>query len=108
MAEVARLHGHAARTAYTPNEALATLDSFAPDAVLLDLGMPGMDGYKLARAICARLSRRPLLVAVTGHTTLARRSKDEGFDEHFLKPVDPAALMTYLAAHAAKRADGNA
>ena len=107
MAEVARLHGHAARTAYTPVEALAVLDSFAPDAVLMDLGMPGMDGYTLAREICGRLGRRPLLVAVTGHTALARRSQDEGFDEHFLKPVDPAALMMYLAAHAAKRANGN-
>lgn len=106
MAELAYLHGHAVRTAYSPTEALAALDSFAPDAVLMDLGMPGMDGYELAREIRDRLSRPPLLVAVTGHSMLDGRSRDEGFDEHFLKPVDPAALMAYLAAHAAKWANG--
>src|SRR5256885_1030822 len=74
-----------------------------PAAGMLDLGMPGMDGYKLARGICDRLPRRPLLVAVTGHSELARQSRDEGFDEHFLKPVDPAALMAFLAAHAATK-----
>jgi CheY-like chemotaxis protein len=106
LAELARLFGHVVRTAYTPAEALAALGSFAPDAVLMDLRMPGMDGYQLAREICGRLARRPLLVAVTGHSVLARRSQDEGFDEHFLKPMDPAALMAFLAAHAAKRSDG--
>jgi CheY-like chemotaxis protein len=107
LAELARLHGHTVRTAYSPAAALAALDSFAPDVVLMDLAMPEMDGYKLARKICARLARRPLLVAITGHTELARRSQDEGFDEHFLKPVDPAALMAFLAAHAAKRNNGD-
>jgi CheY-like chemotaxis protein len=106
LAELARLHGHTVRTAYSPAAALVALDSFVPDAVLMDLGMPGMDGYQLAREICGRLARRPLLVAVTGHSELARRSQDEGFDEHFLKPVDPAALMAFLAAHAAKRENG--
>src|SRR5215217_7718343 len=71
LAELVGLLGHAARAAYTPAGALEALDSFAPDVVLMDVGIPGMDGYKLAHAVCGRLGRRPLLVAVTGHTTLA-------------------------------------
>jgi len=108
LAELVRLHGHAARAAYTPAAALAALDGFAPDAVVMDLAIPGRDGYNLAREICGRLARRPLLVAMTGHTSLARRSQEEGFHEHFIKPVDPAALVALLAAHAATLAGGEA
>jgi DNA-binding response OmpR family regulator len=73
----------------------------------MDPGMAGMDGFKLAREVCGRLARRPLLVAITGHTTLARRSQNEGFDDHFPKPFHPAAFAALRADHAAKLGDGS-
>jgi CheY-like chemotaxis protein len=75
-----------------------------PDAVLIDVGLPGEDGFAVARRVCAALPDRPLLVAMTGFQGLEARSKAEGFDLHFLKPADPAALLSALAAHAAKPA----
>jgi CheY-like chemotaxis protein len=97
MAAVLGLAGHDVRVARTPAEALDALDAFPPDGVVLDVGLPGMDGYRLAGLLCARLGRRPLLVALTGYPRLADQSRDEGFDHHFEKPVDPAALLAALA-----------
>jgi DNA-binding response OmpR family regulator len=100
LADVLRAYGHEARTAYTPTEALITVANFSPDAMVMDIGMPGMDGYRLAEKLCGRLGRKPLLVALTGYGNLEDRSRREGFDHHFLKPLDPAELMAALAAHA--------
>jgi DNA-binding response OmpR family regulator len=79
-------------------------DGFVPDAVLLDLGLPDMDGFQVARALCAALPRRPLVVAVTGHGNLHERTRRERFDRYFLKPVDPTELLDALAAHHCRRA----
>jgi signal transduction histidine kinase/ActR/RegA family two-component response regulator len=89
------LAGHEVHTVYDGPTALAAAGPLRPDVVLLDLGMPGMDGYEVAR----RLRRQPdlrdvVLVALTGwsHDDDRRRSREAGFDRHLTKPVDPAAL----------------
>jgi CheY-like chemotaxis protein len=98
-----RYAGHRVRTAYSPADAGRALAAgFRPDAVLVDLAMPGASGYDVARGVCAAVGRRPLLVAVTGHQGMEGRSAAEGFDHHFLKPVDPADLLAALEAYAAR------
>jgi CheY-like chemotaxis protein len=98
LAAVLRAHGHEARAAYTPTTAVMEAAAFRPDAVLMDIGIPGLDGYRLAGRLCDRLGYRPLLIAVTGYGDLEDRSRHEGFDHHFLKPADPAELARALAA----------
>jgi len=105
LADVLRAYGHEARTACTPTTAVIEADSFRPDAVLMDIGIPGMDGYRLAVRLCEVLGRRPLLVAVTGYGNLEDRSRQEGFDYHFVKPADPAELAGLLTAHAGRATD---
>jgi two-component system, sensor histidine kinase len=70
-----------------------------PDIVLIDLGLPGIDGYEVARSIRASgLGKSVRLVAVTGYGQTAdrRRSVEAGFDAHLVKPVSPAALSGVL------------
>jgi PAS domain S-box-containing protein len=80
-------------------QALEALDTFKPDIALLDIGMPGMDGYELARRIRATPRGRNLvLVALTGWSQAddKKRAADAGFDEHLTKPVDPDVLSRVL------------
>lgn len=98
--------GHLVRTAHTPAEATTAVGTAPADVVLMDIGLPGMDGYRLARRLCERQGRKPLLVAITGYGNLDGQSRDEGFDYHFLKPVDPDLLVALLAAHAGSRGAG--
>jgi CheY-like chemotaxis protein/anti-sigma regulatory factor (Ser/Thr protein kinase) len=85
--------------AYDGAQALEALDSFKPNIALLDIGMPGMDGYELARRIRAtRRGRDLLLVALTGwgQADDKKRAIEAGFDEHLTKPVDPEHLTQVL------------
>jgi PAS domain S-box-containing protein len=94
--------GHTVEVATDPRHALARAQQAAWDAFLLDLGMPGMDGYELARAIRALPhTRPPLLVAITGYGSAADRqkSREAGFDDHLTKPVDIVALTAVLQRH---------
>jgi CheY-like chemotaxis protein len=90
-----RLMGNDVRIAADGLEAVELADAFQPDIVLLDIGMPRLDGYEAARRIRSMgWSRDSLLVAVTGW---GRRDDGEeaaaaGFDRHFTKPLDPAEL----------------
>jgi DNA-binding response OmpR family regulator len=100
LAELLRLDGHEAQAVHSPAEALAQLESFPPDIALLDIGLPDMDGFELAR----RLRERPALagvtfVALTGYGQLEdqRRVRESGFDHHLTKPVDLAVLERILA-----------
>ena len=80
-------------------EALAQFERFAPDAVLLDIGMPGMDGYEVARRIRALpAGAAASLVAVTGwgQQEDVRRCFEAGFDHHLVKPVDVDRLWTLI------------
>jgi PAS domain S-box-containing protein len=106
------LGGHTTCIVHNGPEALKVVAEFKPDVVLLDIGMPGMDGYEVARALRNMPGLgRPVLVAVTGWGGAEDRlkSKNAGFDEHLTKPVDISMielLLTTLPKHAGA-ADGN-
>ena len=91
------------QVAHDGEEALAQIATFQPDVILLDIGMPNMDGYEVARRIRAMPGQQDtLLVAITGWAQAQdrERSRDAGFDHHFSKPPDLAALAAALQAHA--------
>lgn len=94
-AEVLRMYGHTVQTASSGPEALESAQAFLPEIVLLDIGMPGMDGYE----VCLRLRRLPgleeaVVIANSGYGlgSARQRSQDVGFDRHLIKPVDLAAV----------------
>jgi signal transduction histidine kinase/DNA-binding response OmpR family regulator len=91
--------GAEVKVAFDGTEALATFASYDPAVVLLDIGMPGMDGYEVARRIRAQHpDRASVLVALTGwgQEEDRRRAKDAGFDHHLIKPADIGALKALL------------
>jgi signal transduction histidine kinase/DNA-binding response OmpR family regulator len=95
LALLLRLGGHKVQTCNTGTAALEMLDSFRPEIVLLDIGLPGMDGYEVARHLRMRPGMEEvLLVALTGYgqDRDIRRSREAGFDHHLVKPADPQAL----------------
>ena len=100
LAQLLRAHGHDVRTAYDGATALAEAGRFRPHAVLLDLGMPDMDGLETARRLRTGPSTAPLpLVAITGwgQERDRLRTRDAGFDSHLVKPVDLAELEALMA-----------
>ena len=99
LGKLIALEGCAVRVLDNGPSALAELDAFNPHVVLLDIGMPGMDGYEVARRIVeSKGKQRPRLIAVTGWggPEDRRRSADAGFDHHFVKPVATNALLGQL------------
>ena len=103
--------GHEVAVEHDPLAALARAEAFAPDACLLDIGLPGMDGHELARRLRALpASAGALLVAVTGYGQAQDReaSSRAGFDHHLVKPVDMGELERILAAAGAAHAAGGA
>jgi len=101
LAMLMRLHGHAAEVVHDGHAALAAVRSHHPDVVLLDLGLPGLDGYEVARRIRADrdLKTPPLLVAMSGYGLAEdlRRSSAAGCDAHLVKPVQFAEIERVLA-----------
>jgi CheY-like chemotaxis protein len=103
MAALLEMQGHQARSAHDGLEALDELDSFRPNVVILDIGMPRMNGYTAAMRIRERMhDAPPLLIALTGwgQPEYRERSKAAGFDHHLVKPVDPVLLFEILASSA--------
>jgi CheY-like chemotaxis protein len=99
LAKLLTAWGHAPRVARDGEAALTFIAEQRPDVVLLDIGLPRMDGFELARKIRERWpTRPPVLIAVTGHGTLDDQLQAElvGIDRHLLKPVDPHALQALL------------
>ena len=100
MALLLELDGHEVQVAYDGQSALEMAQSFRPQIAIVDIGMPRMDGYEVARALRAEPWSQSLrLFALTGwgqdeHREEALRA---GFDEHFTKPVDPAAIRALLS-----------
>jgi CheY-like chemotaxis protein len=93
--------GHEFQTAYDGLEAVQAAAAFRPDVVLLDIGMPKMNGYEAARHIREQAwGKDMLLVALTGwgQEEDKRRAAEAGFDHHLTKPVDLEALQKLLAA----------
>jgi CheY-like chemotaxis protein len=98
-AVLVRLWGHEARVACDAAQALAEAGTFQPDAALLDLAMPGLDGYGLAEQLREQAGARPLaLFAVTGlaRETDRLRCQQSGFTHYLIKPVDPSRLERIL------------
>jgi CheY-like chemotaxis protein len=95
MAALLQAWGHEVQTAYDGPAAVSAADDFRPEAIFLDLGLPGMNGYDVAKHLRAAAELAPaMLVAFTGYgqDEDRRRVLDAGFDHHLLKPVDPALL----------------
>jgi len=95
LARVLRRRGHEVRTAYDGAAAARTVDEHGADVVLLDIGLPGVNGYEVARQIRdAPGGDRVLVIAVTGwgQREDLDRSREAGFDAHLVKPVDLQAL----------------
>jgi two-component system CheB/CheR fusion protein len=98
---VLKFLGAETHVAYDGSAALAALESFAPDFVLLDIGMPGMDGYEVARRIRQRKDSAGLrLIALTGwgQEEDRRRTAGAGFDHHLIKPAEIEVLRGLMAA----------
>ena len=99
LAMLLELHGHEAHQAHDGPEAVEAATRLRPDVILLDIGLPTLNGYETARRIRERLEgKRLLLVALTGwgQEEDRRRSEEAGFDAHLVKPVDYRALAKVL------------
>jgi CheY-like chemotaxis protein len=101
QAIVLRLFGHVVSAAVNGESALLQVEAEWPDVVLLDLGIPDMDGYAIAKRIREREvgRKKPVIIAVTGFgsDSVRLRCLSEGFDHYQLKPVEPFLLRTLLA-----------
>jgi PAS domain S-box-containing protein len=101
LADLLRLNGHDVLVAFDGSSAVAAAPAFAPDAVISDIGLPGeLDGYGVARMLRATDSLAgAYLIALSGYANedARRRSREAGFDVHFAKPPDIAALDQALA-----------
>jgi PAS domain S-box-containing protein len=99
LAQLLRLLSHQVTLAHDGPTALAAAATTPPDLVLLDIGVPGMDGYAIAARLRASGHTRAALVALTGYgrDEDLRRSREAGFDHHLVKPVDLAQLQRISA-----------
>jgi PAS domain S-box-containing protein len=99
LATLLRLAGHTVEEAATGGEAIAAAERNPPDVVLLDIGLPDLDGYQVAAALRASLGDRVRLVALTGYGQPGDRERvrDAGFDAHLLKPVGLEAISRTVA-----------
>lgn len=96
-----RHEGHDVRGVYRGDDVTKVARELRPDVIILDITMPGMNGYELARTLRARYGDAcPVLIAVTAWDKSSDKILSEvvGFNHHFGKPVDPHALMQLLAA----------
>jgi CheY-like chemotaxis protein len=101
MAEALVGLGHWVRVAGDGESALEEVRRAQPEVMLIDIGLPGMDGYELVRELHQRVVEpRPLLVALTGYGSPddRQRTHEAGFDEHLVKPVPIDRLSRVLAA----------
>jgi CheY-like chemotaxis protein len=100
LALLVRIWGHDARVAYDGVEGLRTACAFQPDCMLLDIGLPKLDGYSLARKIRqGEATAHMKLIALTAYSNEEhhRRAREVGFDYQIVKPADPNAVRQVLA-----------
>src|ERR1700743_3400276 len=100
LATLLQLSGYETASVYTAADALRRASDFRPDVVLLDIGLPGMDGYQVAQHMRELPGLKDIhLVAVTGYgrSDDRQRAREAGFDEHLVKPVEFAVLERTLA-----------
>ena len=99
LAAILNDEGHQVREVYRGTEVMRLLEEFDPDVALVDIGMPGMSGYDVAREVRHRYGKlRPLLIAITGWQKPSDRilAKLVGFDHHLAKPFEANALLSLL------------
>lgn len=100
LAMMLSIMGHETRTAHDGESAVATAESFLPDVVLLDIGLPKLNGYEVAQRIREHAwGAAMFLIAVTGwgQDEDRQRSSEVGLNVHMVKPVEPAALERLFA-----------
>ena len=100
MAVLLRLQGHEVEVAHDGYCALEIAARFEPEVVLLDIGLPGLNGYDVAKQLRQmKLPRQQCLIAMTGYGSDEDRQRTEeaGFDHHIVKPIEPAELNKLLA-----------
>jgi len=100
LAVFLQIGGHTVKTAYDGIEAVEAAESFRPDLILLDIGMPNLNGYETCRRIRdTAWGKNMTVIAQTGwgQEDDKRRTRDAGFDDHLVKPVDPLAVMKLVA-----------
>jgi CheY-like chemotaxis protein len=86
--------GHETRVAHDPRQAIPLAAQFQPNIAFLDIGLPGMDGFELLRALRAKPELAECkFIAVTGYEELGQALGSEGFDGHMVKPIDLGALV---------------
>ncbi len=97
LAMLLELRRHRVRIAHNGPEALAAAAEFAPEVVLIDIGLPGMDGYELARRLrTQREHDHSHLIALSGRVEDERRSREVRFDHHIVKPAEPQLIIDLL------------
>ena len=100
LAMMLELMGHETQTAHDGREALSAAERYQPDTILLDIGMPGLNGYEVATLLRRQeWAEKIILIALTGwgQERDKQRSRAAGFDFHLVKPVEPGALEALLA-----------
>ena len=100
LARLLKLLGHDVRTAHDGPAAIEAARDHRPEFVLLDIGLPGMDGYEVAQSLRQEECRKEAaIIAISGYgqDEDRRRSREAGFDHHLVKPIDHDALLTLLA-----------
>lgn len=108
LAMLLSAYGDAVRIAYDGEQAIDLDSAFRPDVVLLDIGLPKLSGYDVARHIRATRGPGPLVVAITGwgQAEDRQRAREAGFDHHFTKPVDLDRLMELVDRERPRRRGG--
>jgi PAS domain S-box-containing protein len=99
LAMLLEIDGHEAQAVYTSQQALERVETFRPEVILLDIGLPEMNGYEVARRIrCVKGLERVRLIALTGYgqSEDKLRTREAGFDDHLIKPVDFLSLRRAL------------
>lgn len=110
LALLLRLRGYESRAAYSGEAGLEEAAAFRPDCLVLDIGMPGLDGYEVARRVRRdALLSRSRLIALSAYSSdeYRRQANEAGFDHYLVKPADPRALegLLTMLQHAIKLAE---
>ena len=105
LATLLGVMGYDVRIAYDGPEAIVAADEFKPSVALLDIGLPKLSGYDIARHVRAQRGPEVLLVAITGwgQEDDRRRAREAGFDHHFTKPADFERLVGLVGEELAAR-----
>ena len=98
LTRLLKLVGNDVRTSYDGPGAISEAIAFRPEYILLDIGLPGMDGYEVARRLRKEGFGEAIIIAITGYGQPEdqRRSQEAGFNHHLVKPVDYDALITLI------------